>query len=131
MKSPPTPPRGSERFVSFPSSFAWGTATAAYQIEGAWLAGKKGLTIWDAFTHTPGRIRGGETGDTATDHYRRYKADVKLMAQMGMKYYRFSISWARIMPAGTGAVSEEGVSFYSALIDELLRHGIPIDLLSL
>jgi len=89
-----------QRTLRFPSSFAWGTSTAAYQVEGSWLTAK-GLSIWDSFVRSPGRIRGGDTGDVAADHYRRYKADVKLMAQMGLKYYRFSISWARIIPGGS------------------------------
>ena len=110
--------------INFPASFAFGTATAAYQVEGSWQEGGKGLSIWDAFSHTPGKIRTGETGDVAADHFRRFKSDVKLMAQLKLKYYRFSISWSRVLPQGYGAVNEEGVKFYSQLIDELIAHGI-------
>lgn len=114
----------SVREHKFPSAFAWGTATSAYQIEGGWQSGGRGLSIWDAFSHTPGKIRDGTTGDVAVDHYGRWREDVQLMARMGLPYYRFSISWSRILPAGTGTVNEAGVRFYSDLIDELLRHGI-------
>ena len=110
--------------ITFPSSFAWGTSTAAYQIEGGWQEGGRGLSIWDAFAHTPGKTKGGATGDVAADHLHRFRADVKLMAQMSLKYYRFSISWSRILPAGTGVVNTQGVRFYSSLIDELVQHGI-------
>ena len=110
--------------VSFPESFAFGTATAAYQIEGAWQEGGRGLSIWDAFSHTPGKIRTGETGDVAADHYHRWRSDVQLMAQMRLRYYRFSISWSRVLPMGYGAINEEGVRFYSQLIDELIANGI-------
>ena len=110
--------------ISFPASFAWGTSTSAYQVEGGWMEGRRGLSIWDSFAHTPGKIKTGQTGDVAADHFHRFRADVKLMAQMSLKYYRFSIAWARIMPGGTGAVNDEGVAFYSALIDELLKNGI-------
>ncbi len=95
--------------ISFPAAFAWGTASAAYQIEGAWQSGGRGLSIWDAFAHTPGKIRDGSTGDVAVDHYGRWRDDVRLMHRMGLPYYRFSISWPRIIPAGTGAVNEQGI----------------------
>jgi len=117
-------PLSGEHTITFPRSFAFGTATAAYQVEGGWLEGRRGLTIWDAFTHAPGKVKDGKTGDVATDHYHRWRTDVQIVAKMGLKYYRFSICWARILPAGTGAVNEEGVRFYSDLINELLRHGI-------
>ena len=110
--------------ISFPAAFAFGTATAAYQIEGAAQEGGRGLSIWDAFSHAPGKIRTGETGDVAADHYHRWKSDVRLMAQMKLKYYRFSIAWSRILPNGYGSVNEEGVRFYSQLIDELIANGI-------
>lgn len=110
--------------VTFPETFAFGTATAAYQIEGGWREGGRGLSIWDAFSHTPGKIRTGETGDVAADHYHRWRSDVQLMVQMRMRYYRFSISWSRVLPSGYGAVNEEGVRFYSMLIDELISNGI-------
>ncbi|MDZ7401707.1 MAG: GH1 family beta-glucosidase [candidate division KSB1 bacterium] len=110
--------------IIFPSNFTWGCATASYQIEGAWLEGGKGLSIWDAFSHIPGKILHGHTGDVACDHYHRYKEDVALMAAMGLPAYRFSISWPRIQPAGYGKPNPEGIRFYSDLIDELLKHNI-------
>jgi beta-galactosidase len=108
----------------FPNDFIWGAATASYQIEGGWQEGGKGLSIWDAFAHTPGKIADGSTGDVTCDHFHRWKADVDLMARLGLKAYRFSLSWPRIMPAGRGRVNPDGVRFYSSLIDELLTHGI-------
>ena len=110
--------------MSIPKNFLWGAATAAYQIEGAWNEDGKGPSIWDEFTHQKGNILNGDTGDIACDHYHRYKDDVKLMKQMGLKAYRFSISWARILPEGTGPVNQAGIDFYSNLIDELLKNGI-------
>lgn len=110
--------------INFPSDFTWGCATASYQIEGAWLEGGKGLSIWDAFSHTPGKILHGHTGDVACDHYHRYKEDVALMAAMGLPAYRFSLSWPRIQPTGYGTPNPEGIRFYSDLIDELLKHNI-------
>lgn len=108
----------------FPNDFTWGSATAAYQIEGAWLEGGKGLSIWDAFTHIPGKIAEGHTGDTACDHFHRFREDVALMAGEGLRAYRFSIAWSRIFPGGRGELNPEGIRFYSDLIDELLAHGI-------
>ncbi|NOY78329.1 MAG: beta-glucosidase [Calditrichaeota bacterium] len=108
----------------FPENFIWGTATASYQIEGAWLEGGKGLSIWDAFAHTPGKIKNGDTGDVACDHFHRYKEDIARMAEMGLKHYRFSIAWSRIQPAGRGKPNPQGIRFYSDLIDELLDRGI-------
>lgn len=108
----------------FPADFIWGCATSAYQIEGAWQEGGKGLSIWDVFTHTPGKIHGDATGDVACDHYHRFEEDVALMADIGLNAYRFSLSWPRIQPAGTGRPNPEGIRFYSSLIDELLVHDI-------
>ena len=108
----------------FPDDFNWGTATASYQIEGGWLEGGKGLSIWDAFTHLPGKIKQGHTGDVTCDHFHRFREDVALMAEQGLKAYRFSIAWSRIYPQGIGEVNPEGIRFYSELIDELLKHGI-------
>ncbi len=108
----------------FSEGFVWGAATSAYQIEGAWQEGGKGLSVWDAFAHTPGKTRDGDTGDVACDHYHRVREDVALMADLGLTAYRFSISWPRIQPTGTGAPNEEGLRFYSDLIDALLEHGI-------
>ncbi len=110
--------------MAFCKDFLWGAATAAYQIEGAWNEDGKGLNIWDDFTHQPGKIEYGATGDLACDHYHRFKEDVKLMVECGLKAYRFSISWARILPEGTGKVNQKGIDFYNALIDELLANNI-------
>lgn len=109
---------------TFPDGFIWGSATSAYQIEGAWKEAGKGLSIWDVFAHTPGKISGGDNGDIATDHYHRFGEDVDLMAGAGLNAYRFSISWSRILPAGYGAVNPDGIRFYSELIDALLDRGI-------
>lgn len=110
--------------TAFPKEFIWGTATASYQIEGAWQADGKGPSIWDDFTHTPGRIANGETGDVACDHYHRFQEDVSLMADMGLKAYRFSLSWPRLLPDGRGKPNPQGIRFYSDLIDALLDHHI-------
>lgn len=108
----------------FPRDFLWGAATSAYQIEGSPLADGAGPSIWHRFSHTPGRTMNDETGDVACDHYRRYKDDVALMRELGLKSYRFSISWSRVLPDGTGAVNERGLDFYRRLVDELLAAGI-------
>ena len=108
----------------FPKEFAWGAATASYQIEGAWNEDGKGLSIWDEFSHTPGKVKNNDTGDTACDHYHRFREDMALMKQLGLKAYRFSVSWPRILPEGTGAVNPKGLRFYSELVDALLEAGI-------
>src|SRR5262245_27331836 len=108
----------------FPKGFYWGVATSAYQIEGAWNEDGKGPSIWDAYAHTPGKIRDGSTGDVANDHYHRYKEDVALMKDVGATAYRFSISWPRIFPQGTGAPNQKGLDFYNRLVDELKSAGI-------
>jgi beta-glucosidase len=108
----------------FPNGFLWGTATASYQIEGAWNEDGKGESIWDRFAHTPGKIQNGDTGDVALDHYHRYKNDVALIKNLGAGAYRFSIAWPRIFPEGTGAPNLKGLDFYSRLVDELLANGI-------
>jgi len=108
----------------FPEGFVWGAATASYQIEGAWDEEGKKPSIWDEFAHTPGKIKNGDTGDVACDHYHRYREDVALLKSLGLKAYRFSISWPRVLPEGKGAVNEAGVDFYSRLVDELLAAGI-------
>ena len=113
----------SERYA-FPESFLWGTATSAYQIEGSPLADGAGPSIWHRFVRTPNMVKDGDTGDVACDHYRRYKDDVKLMREMGMKAYRFSIAWARVLPDGKGRVNQGGLDFYDRLVDELLNNGI-------
>jgi beta-glucosidase len=110
--------------LSFPPGFLWGAATAAHQIEGSPLADGAGPSIWTRFAHTPGMTFNGDTGDVACDHYRRWKDDVALMRELGLKAYRFSVSWSRILPEGTGQVNRAGVDFYSRLVDELLANGI-------
>ncbi len=110
--------------LKFPKHFVWGAATSAYQIEGAWNADGKGPSIWDTFSHKPGKVTNNENGDVAVDHYHRYKDDVKLMADLGLKAYRFSIAWTRILPDGGGKVNQKGWAFYDRLIDELLKQDI-------
>jgi beta-glucosidase len=108
----------------FPDDFLWGAATAAYQIEGSPLADGAGASTWHRFSHTPGLTENGDTGDVACDHYRRYESDVALMAELGLKAYRFSISWGRVLPDGFGRVNAKGIDFYSRLVDALLARGI-------
>jgi beta-glucosidase len=107
-----------------PEDFLWGAATSAYQIEGSPLADGAGPSIWHRFCHSPGRVRDGDTGDIACDHYRRFQGDVSLMADLGLNAYRFSISWSRILPEGRGRVNASGVAFYERLVDALLERGI-------
>ncbi|CDI02909.1 Aryl-phospho-beta-D-glucosidase BglC [Candidatus Competibacter denitrificans Run_A_D11] len=109
---------------NFPNDFLWGAATAAYQVEGAYQQDGKSLSIWDIYSHLPGTTYQGTNGDQAVDHYHRYQEDVRLMAEMGLKSYRFSISWPRIFPNGQGEVNPKGIEFYSRLIDELLKYNI-------
>jgi beta-glucosidase len=111
-------------FKAFPKGFLWGSATSAYQIEGAWNEDGKGPSIWDVFCLIPGKVNGGDNGQVACDHYHRFREDVALMKAMGLKAYRFSISWPRILPAGRGAVNQEGIDYYNSLIDVLLEAGI-------
>ena len=108
----------------FPADFRWGAATAAYQIEGGVHEGGRGPSIWDTFSHTPGRTQRGDTGDVAADHLHRWRDDVDLMAALGLRAYRFSIAWPRIQPTGSGAANEKGLDFYSRLVDALLEKGI-------
>jgi beta-glucosidase len=110
--------------IIFPENFLWGAATASYQIEGAWNKHGKGESTWDRFTHTPGNIKNNDTGDVANDHYRLWKKDIGLMKKIGLKAYRFSISWPRILPSGRGKVNQKGLDFYSKLVDGLLEAGI-------
>src|SRR5215467_1593667 len=107
----------------FPPGFLWGASTSAYQIEGAVDEDGRGRSIWDTFSHTPGRVRGGDTGDIACDSYHRSPDDVALMASLGLNAYRFSVSWPRVQPAGRGAVNQKGLDYYRALLDELAKHG--------
>jgi beta-glucosidase len=115
---------GSSRNGQFPKGFVWGSATSAYQIEGAARIDGRGESIWDRFCHTPGKVERGATGDVACDHYRRWRDDVALMKGLGLQAYRFSIAWPRVIPAGRGAVNEKGLDFYSRLVDGLLEAGI-------
>lgn len=104
--------------------FLWGTATAAYQIEGAVNAGGRGKSIWDTYSHEPGRVQGGDTGDVADDHYHRWREDLGILTELGVNAYRFSVSWPRIQPEGSGPAVAEGLRFYSELVDELVARGI-------
>ena len=109
----------------FPEQFLWGVACASYQCEGAWNEDGKGPSIWDDFCHDPaGHIRSGDTGDIACDVYHRFREDIALMKKLGIKAYRFSISWPRVIPDGDGEVNEAGLRFYDELVDELLKNGI-------
>ncbi len=110
--------------ASFPREFTWGAATAAYQIEGASKEGGRGPSIWDTFCRQPGAVERGESGEVAADHYHRWQQDVGLMAELGLKAYRFSIAWSRILPEGRGKVNPAGLDFYSRLVDALLERGI-------
>ena len=110
--------------LQFPPGFVWGAATAAYQVEGAVTEDGRGPSIWDTFSHTPGAIADGTTGDIAADHYHLYAEDVGLMAEIGLRAYRFSVAWSRIVPTGSGEVNHKGIDFYSRLVDALLEQGI-------
>jgi beta-glucosidase len=110
--------------TTFPDGFLWGAATSAYQVEGSPLADGAGPSIWHRFSHTPGRTHDGDTGDVACDQYRRYPEDVRLMAELGIQAYRFSIAWGRIFPEGTGRVNPAGIDHYQRLVDTLLEAGM-------
>jgi beta-glucosidase len=107
--------------IAFPKGFWWGAATAAYQIEGAWNEDGKSESIWDRFAHTPGKIKNLDTGDVACDHYHRYREDIELMRALNLNSYRFSVSWPRIQPAGSGQPNPKGLDFYRRLVDALLE----------
>lgn len=113
-----------EPMPRFPADFLWGTATAAYQIEGAVDEDGRGRSTWDTFCVEPGRVRDGHTGDVACDHYHRYREDVAIMAELGLNAYRFSVSWPRVQPGGTGPANTKGLDFYDRLVDDLAAHGI-------
>ena len=113
-----------ETDLPFPENFLWGVASSAYQIEGAWNEDGKGPSIWDTFCRRRGKTRDGATGEIATDHYHRWHEDVAIMADLGVKIYRFSIAWTRILPQGTGQVNPAGLDFYDRLVDALLERGI-------
>jgi beta-glucosidase len=110
--------------TAFPHDFLWGTATSAYQIEGAVAEDGRSPSIWDTFSHTPGRIAGDDHGDVACDHYHRWREDIGLMKRLGTNAYRLSVAWPRIMPGGDGPVNAKGLAFYDELIDGLLEAGI-------
>ena len=108
----------------FPEGFLWGAATAAYQVEGAWNEDGKGESIWDKFTHTVGKVKGGTTGDVACDEYHLYQQDMALAKRLNLKSYRFSVSWPRVQPSGTGAPNMKGIDYYSRLVDAMLANGM-------
>ena len=110
--------------TDFPPGFLWGAATSAYQVEGAVGAGGRGETIWDRFTHTPGNVLDGATGDVACDHYHRWREDLDQMAELGLTAYRFSMAWARVFPSGGGEINAQGLDFYQGLVDGLLARRI-------
>lgn len=110
--------------ISFPSKFLWGAATASYQIEGGWNEDGKGPSIWDTFTHQPGKIFENQTGDIACNHYHLCADDISLMKQIGLTAYRFSVSWSRVLPEGIGSVNQKGLDFYDFIVDELLKNNI-------
>ena len=115
---------GSPSLLKFPAGFKWGCATASYQIEGGANEDGRGPSIWDTFSHTPGKTHQGDTGDVADDSYHRYKEDVQLLKNLGVTVYRMSISWSRVFPSGTGQVNEKGLDYYNRVLDELLKKGI-------
>ncbi len=108
--------------ADFGNDFVWGVSTAAYQVEGAHNADGKGPSIWDVFCMIPGKVNNFDNGNIACDHFHRFKEDVALMKSLGIKTYRFSIAWTRIMPAGVGEINQSGIDFYNNLIDELLAN---------
>ncbi|MFN8636628.1 MAG: GH1 family beta-glucosidase [Chloroflexota bacterium] len=120
----PSETRADEIARRLPADFIWGAATASYQIEGAAKEDGRGESIWDRFSHTPGMVRDGDTGDVACDHYHRWREDIAIMRELGLAAYRFSIAWPRILPDGTGAVNEVGLDWYERLVDGLLEAGI-------
>ncbi|MFJ8667642.1 GH1 family beta-glucosidase [Streptomyces sp. NPDC093600] len=119
-----TDPRPLTTVRRFPAGFLWGAATAAYQIEGAAAEDGRTPSIWDTFSHTPGKVFEGHTGDVAVDHYHRFRDDVRMMADLGLSAYRFSVSWPRVQPTGRGPAVQKGLDFYRRLVDELLGAGI-------
>ncbi len=110
--------------MGFPKDFVWGAASASYQIEGAVREDGRGESIWDVFSHTPGKVKWSDTGDAATDAYHRWREDVSLMKKMGLQAYRFSVAWPRVDPKGDGQWNQAGLDYYSELVDALLEAGI-------
>jgi beta-glucosidase len=119
VAQPATPHR-----LKFPDGFLWGCATAAYQIEGAVGEDGRKPSVWDTFSHTPGKTHNGETGDVADDSYHLYKTDIQLMKSLGVKVYRMSVAWPRVFPDGTGQPNPKGMAYYERVVDELLANGI-------
>jgi beta-glucosidase len=120
----PRPGAAAGDYYRFPEGFVWGCATAAYQVEGAAAEDGRKPSVWDTFSHTPGKTQNGDTGDVADDSYHRYKQDIHLLNSLGVHAYRFSISWPRVFPDGTGQPNEKGIAFYERLVDELAANGI-------
>ena len=123
-KSGDAKPGAAAKATPFPKDFVWGVATASYQVEGAANEDGRGPSVWDTFCKKKGAVFEGHTGETACDHYHRYKEDVALMKTLGVKSYRFSVSWTRVLPNGIGAVNGKGLDFYNRLLDELGKAGI-------
>src|SRR3974390_3639818 len=121
VSAPSAPPEG---YYRFPEGFVWGCATASYQVEGAADEDGRKPSVWDTFSHAPGMGQNGDTGDVANDSYHRYKQDVQLLKSLGVKAYRFSIAWPRVVPDGSGTVNEKGIAYYERLLDELAAAGI-------
>lgn len=110
-----------KKIFQFPQDFVWGVATASYQIEGAWNEDCKGESIWDRFSHVPGNVQDGDTGDVACDHYHHWADDLDAIKKLGLKAYRFSVAWPRVLPSGRGIINEAGLDFYSRMVDRLLK----------
>ncbi len=110
-----------KKLFQFPKGFVWGAATASYQIEGAWNEDGKGESIWDRFSHTPGCVQDGDTGDIACDHYHHWEEDLDAIKKLGLNAYRFSVAWPRVLPSGRGSINEAGLDFYSKMVDRLLK----------
>src|SRR5215213_7362022 len=115
---------GEERSMHFPENFLWGTATAAYQVEGAVDEGGRGASIWDTFSHTAGKVLHDDTGDIACDQYHHLEEDLDLMSELGIQAYRFSVAWPRIQPEGSGPANQDGLDYYRRLVDGLRRRSI-------
>ena len=109
--------------VTFPKDFLWGSATASYQVEGAWNVDGRGPSVWDTFSHALGNVKGAWTGDIACDEYHRFPEDIAIMKHMNLRSYRYSIAWPRIQPTGTGAVNQKGIDYYKRLTDAVLAAG--------
>ncbi|RJK95386.1 GH1 family beta-glucosidase [Vallicoccus soli] len=124
MSTGPTPTDASSAARTFPPGFLWGAATASYQIEGGVDEGGRGRSVWDTFSHEPGRVLGGDTGDVACDHYHRWAEDLDLLRDLGLGAYRFSVAWPRVQPDGRGPANPQGLAFYDRLVDGMLERGL-------